>query len=463
MKATLGQCAEWVGGRLIGEWDLPIAGVCADSRLAVENALFVGIAGPNFDGNDFVTAAAENGCVAALVRDERFLHGLPGIVVADTISGLGALAAGYRRERQIPWIAITGSNGKTTTREVLACILRSRGPIACSTRNYNNNIGVPLSVLSAPDNAWAGVVEIGTNLRGEIAALARLVQPQVAIVTSIGSAHLEGLGSPKGVAEEKGSLFEVLPSDGLAVFSSEVQYRHVLEERVHCQRRLFSLEGHGDIFAEGIGVTESGLHFAAWATPFDVALLGRHNVGNVLGAVAAADWIGVTPAEAAAALRGFRPVGGRLCLRKCGPIRVLDDTYNANPDSLCAAIQVLGELPAKRRVAIVGAMGELGPSSARLHRESGYLIAREGVDLVLATGASTVELAEAAATGAASCRVHYFPSVGALLPRLPELVQAGDLVLVKGSRASRMEKVVGRIEHLYGKQEREGCRGTPHA
>lgn len=455
MRATLEQCAQWSEARPVGDPQLPIEAVHADSRLCRDGSLFVGIAGPRFDGNEFVESAFANGAVAALVQDEKHLGGRPGLVADDTIAALGKLAHGYRMSLDIPWIGLTGSNGKTTTREILACILRQRGPVVSSLRNYNNNIGVPLSILSAPDGAWAGVIEIGTNAPGEIYPLACMLAPKMGIITTVGRAHLEGLGSPEAVAREKASLFDALPEDGFAVLPLDTPHHGILAERAPANRRVFSVEQGADIFAENIEVSPEGLRFDAWETHFESPLLGRHNVGNILAAVAAADWLGVTPAEAAEAVRDFDAVAGRLQPRRFGEVEVIDDSYNANPDSLRAAVDLLCSLPAKRRVAIVASMGELGAFSEQFHRESGFMMAKAGIDLLIAAGPATVALAEAGATGSARIRVHYFPSVAAILPRLAELIQAGDLVLVKGSRAAHLEKVVGRLERVFGRRGRK--------
>jgi UDP-N-acetylmuramoyl-tripeptide--D-alanyl-D-alanine ligase len=463
MRTPLGQCAEWCGGDLFGDRNLEITGICADSRLCGPGDLFVGIAGPNFDGNEYVADAVKHGAVAALVREEGHLNGLPGIVAIDTIAALGSLAYSYRMNRDIPWIGITGSNGKTTTRELLTCILETRGTVASSMRNYNNNIGVPLSILAAPDDAWAGVIEIGTNFPGEVAALAAVLRPEIGILTSVGRAHLEGIGTPQDIAREKASLMEALPDDGLAIYPLNAPHREEIEARVHSNRRTFAVEGDADIRAEGIEPTETGARFSAWTIDFDLPLPGQHNVSNALAAIAAADWLGVTPAEAADALQRVEAVPGRLQVKQFGPVRVIDDTYNSNPESLTAAVEVLCGMEARRRVAIIGPMAELGDQSDALHRQAGIFIGQQAVDVLIVCTPRAVGLAEAAATASASCKVHYFPSVSALLPRLKELLQGDDLILLKASRIARMEKAVGRIESIFAGRRRESPKGAEHA
>ncbi|MFH0910291.1 MAG: UDP-N-acetylmuramoyl-tripeptide--D-alanyl-D-alanine ligase [Planctomycetota bacterium] len=453
MQVALGRCADWVGGRLVGGRELVIERISTDSRVPGPGALFVGIDGPHYKGSDFILQAAANGAVAGMVQSEEELRDLPGIVVPDTTAALGSLARGFRLERNIPWVGITGSNGKTTTREMLACILRRRGPVAASLRNYNNRIGVPLSILAAPDDAWAGIIEIGTSAPGEVAELTRILQPTVGILTTVGCGHLEGLGDIDGVMREKGALLEALPKTGLAIYPAETRCKYYFASRLACPAKHFSHERRdADLMAEGVICDEKGIRFRAWQTAFDIPALGRQNVSNALAAVAAADWLGVRPAEASEALRAFQPIPGRMGLERAGTLRILDDTYNANPDSLCAAVRFLAEVAAKRRVAVVGTMGELGPASELLHRRCGHLMARAGLDLILSVGVGTVALAEAASLGAARCRVHYFPSVASLLPRLSTLIQPEDLVLVKGSRMMHMERVVGKLRHIYHKE-----------
>ncbi|MHC4870369.1 MAG: UDP-N-acetylmuramoyl-tripeptide--D-alanyl-D-alanine ligase [Planctomycetota bacterium] len=467
MKFTLGECSEWISGELHGDWDLGFAHIFADSRLCQPPSLFVGITGPNFDGADFIKDAVANGAVAALVADKDALHGLPGIVCDDPIAALGRMAKAYRAKMDIPWVAVTGSNGKTTTRELLKCILEAKGSVACSVRNYNNRIGVPLSILSAPEDSWAGVIELGTNAPGEIEELSEILNPTIGIITSIGSSHLAGLKTVKGVAEEKSKIFEQLPEDGLAVFPADCQYRNIVEEKICQCAKPFSVDdesgSNGDISATDIICSEDGLAFKAWDTEFNVSVSGRHNVGNVLSAVVVADWLGITPSESAEKLKGFHCVSGRMNIIRIGQLTILDDTYNANPESMCAAVKFLCEIPARRRVCFVGYMGELGEQSEKLHRELGYLMARSGIDLLVTMGQDTVSLAESASTRAAGCKVHYFPSVTAVLPKIIDFIQPDDTILVKGSRKAKMERVVKVIADHFAKNKGDSGRKADNA
>lgn len=449
MEFSLGQCAEWASGELVGDWDLKFKYIVADSRLCKPESLFVAIPGPNYDGADFVQDAANKGAVAAIVSDKESLHGLPGIVCEDPISAIGMMAKKFRESTDIPWIAVTGSNGKTTTRELLACILKSKGNIVSSCRNYNNRIGVPLSILSAPEDAWAGVIELGTNAPGEIAELAEILRPDIAIITSIGASHLQGLKSVQGVAEEKAGIFDFLSENGLAVYPSNCQYRGVIDAKNLVRKKTFAMEGNADIVPSDIVCTEDNVSFSAWYTDFNVPVSGRHNINNIMAAIVTADSLGVTPVESAEALKKFKRVSGRLTIKKSGDITIIDDTYNSNPDSMCAAVKFLCDIPAKRRVCILGYMGELGSDSEKLHRECGYLIARSGVDLLLTMGQDTVTLAESASTRSVGCKVHYFPSVTAVLPKLSDFIQPGDTILVKGSRKAKMERIVNILMNIY--------------
>ncbi|MHC4884918.1 MAG: UDP-N-acetylmuramoyl-tripeptide--D-alanyl-D-alanine ligase [Planctomycetota bacterium] len=448
MKLSLEQCAQWCGGRLVGDPSIVVSGVAADSRLAQPGNLFVGIKGPNFDGNEYVVPARENGAVASMVESEAALKGGSGVVVENGIHALGRLAQAFRNSLDIPWVGITGSNGKTTTRELLACLLKSKGPVAVSTRNYNNNIGVPLSILNAPDEAWAGVIEVGTSAPGEIAALCEILSPTTGVVTSVGRAHLEGFGDSEAVGHEKSAILKALPEDGLAVYPSTCSSVEVLRQASGCRTLEYAVGEDAELTAEQVTVDSAGIHFFAWETQFNLPLLGEHNIGNALAAIAVADTLGVTPAESAEALESFHAVAGRLAIHEFGSIRVIDDTYNANPESLNAAIETLVTLEGTRKVAIVGSMLELGPDAEQLHRECGHMMARTGIDVVIAVGKETVSMAEAAASSSAGIRVNYFPSATAAFPKLSSLIHPDDLVLVKGSRGSRMERLVGRLERL---------------
>lgn len=449
MNVSMQQLASWSGGTLQGAGNEIITSVSQDTRTIVPGALYVAIRGEHFDGHAFLDAAFEAGAVAALVEDAEALGNRPGLVVNNTIEALSAMAHAYRHTLDIPWIAITGSNGKTTTREMLRVILEQRGPVACSIRSFNNHIGVPLTILNTPDNAWAGIIEVGTNAPGEVAALARIIDPTLAIITSIGHTHLEGLETCMGVATEKAALLAALPTTGLAVFPSGPEYFDIFRGRTPCQFRTFSLTGCADILAQEIYQENNGMHFRAWDMTFQIPALGRHNVSNALPAIVVADWLGILPEESAKALQCFVGASGRLQIRHMGSITVIDDTFNANPDSMEAGFDALMAISASRHVAILGEMLELGDATDTLHRRVGMSAARAGVQCILAVGRNTVALAEGASRASASCTVGHYFSKSALRMRLRSLIRPGDVVFVKGSHGARMDTVIDDIKEIF--------------
>ncbi len=444
MRLDLATVAEWTGGRLVGDRSVKVLSASVDTRTLGAGALFVALPGEHFDGHDYVGAAREAGATAALVMREAALAGLPGVVVNDPLTALGQLAHRFRWSQPlIPWVAVTGSNGKTTTREMLVRILRAKGPVAAPIKNFNNLIGLPLTVLGRPDDAWIGVLEMGTNHRGEIQRLTDIAMPTVAVVTSVAAAHLEGLGTVQDVAHEKACIFTRLPHDGLAVFPGDDEHAHLLRQRVHGRAATFSLTpGKGELVADEVGLDRGGLHFKIKGVPFDLPLLGLHNVRNALAAVIAAGHFGVGLEDAAKALAKFTPVPQRLELIDTGCLHIIDDTYNSNPGSLKAAADTLAQLPALRRVAVIGDMLELGEGSRNQHRDVGRYLATLSLDMILAVGPETLSLAESAAQAQARTVVRHFRTAPALLMELKRLLKPGDLVLVKGSRGMHLERIV---------------------
>ncbi len=449
MRATVKQIVEWTGGTLVcGHDRKEITGVSTDSRSIRPGEVFVALRGDNFDGHDFTAQAGARGA-AALVVEREGDNGEICIRVSDTLVALGAIAHRYRwSEPLIPWVGITGSTGKTTTRELLARILRSRGPVAVSPDNFNNFVGLPFSLLSRPADAWAGVVEIATSAPGEIERLTAIATPTVSVVTNIGPAHLAGLGSLEGVAREKAAIFTRLPGDGLAVYPAGDPQERILSASVPGQKATFAVDAPADMVAENVKAGSEGVSFTVRGVAFRLPLLGAHQASNCLAALLAAERLGVGLEEAARALAGVRPITNRLEMIATGELNILADAYNANPASLQAAVETLRSLDAGRTIAIVGDMLELGTESRRLHCEAGRQISLAGCDVILAVGRESVALAEGAAQACARPLVRHFMAVSSLLRELPHFLQTGDTVLVKGSRGMRMEQVVEALKQV---------------
>ncbi len=424
---------------MIGQ-DVPFNGVCTDSRSIVPGSLFIALRGPNHDGHQHVAAAAGAGAVALLVEHSVDCV-VPQIIVPDTRLALGQLAASWRQELATPLLAITGSNGKTTVKEMCAAILGEAGNTLATRGNLNNDIGMPLTLLRLQREHQYGVIEMGANHPGEIAYLTALARPQVAIINNAAAAHLEGFGSLEGVARAKGEIFEGLGENGVAIINADDQFAPLWRELTTEKSSIsFGLEQAADVTAKWQGdIYGSRLEVTTPVDEFrvDLALPGRHNVMNALAAIAAATALNIDSQQIVAGLESMKAVGGRLQAR-CGVngATVLDDSYNANPDSMRAGLQVLAECAGERYLAL-GDMGELGDDAAELHRQVGDEARRSGIDRLYACG----ELSRGAADAFGE-NGHFFEQQQQLIEALLPEMKNDVTVLVKGSRSSRMERVV---------------------
>ena len=440
IRMRLGEAAAALGVRAT-EDDVEFHGAGTDSRTIARGALFVAVRGPRFDGHDFVDGARSRGAAAALVeRAPR--ASIPFILVRDSVRALGELASAWRqRFHDLVLIGITGSNGKTTVKEMVAEIFRTQGPVSATRGNLNNEIGVPLTLCELEAGHRASVVEMGANHRGEIAALATLARPSVGVVTQCAPAHLEGFGSIEGVARAKGELFERLPDDATAVINADDRYAGLWRELAR-GRRCVSFGTGADADVQVRSASCSGHEHVSLNTPagrveIDLPLPGVHNAFNAGAAAAAAIAAGASLDAIREGLAAVRPAKGRLESKR-GPrgAEIIDDTYNANPASLRAALRVLEAKPAPRWL-VLGDMAELGPDGAGLHAEAGRHARCHGVERLLVIGELSVQAAYAFGDGAA-----HFPDCSALVDRLRDELPDGATVLVKGSRSMAMERVV---------------------
>jgi UDP-N-acetylmuramoyl-tripeptide--D-alanyl-D-alanine ligase len=440
---TLAELARCGSGRLVGP-DRTFDTISIDSRTLGLGALFAALKGDRFDGHDFAAAAAERGAVALLV--ERALPiALPQVVVPDALGALSACARARRRQFGGAVVAVTGSNGKTTTKEMIGAILGRRGSCLVTKGNLNNHIGVPLTLLSLQGEHHSAVIEMGANHRGEIAHLASIAEPQIGIVTNAGAAHLEGFGSLDGVAEGKGELFAALPEAGVAVVNVDDRYAGRWRSLAAGRRIVtFGLEPDAEFSARNVvsSVDQTGpvLTFDVIApggtVPVRLALAGLHNLRNALGAAAAAQAAGASLEDVAAGLSSVKPVKGRLEFRPAVNGAVLvDDSYNANPGSLKAGLDAFRSFAGARWL-VLGDMMELGPASDDLHREIGVYARETGVERLLAVGQRARGAAEAFGPGAA-----WFENVDDLINEARQTLRSDVAVLVKGSRANRLERV----------------------
>ncbi|MCC6767077.1 MAG: UDP-N-acetylmuramoyl-tripeptide--D-alanyl-D-alanine ligase [Deltaproteobacteria bacterium] len=425
--------------------------ITTDTRTLAAGDLFVALAGERHDAHDFAAAAAAAGARGLVVARPVTLPSEADVVVVevdDTLRALQALAADLRRRVAPRVLALTGSNGKTTTKEMLAAILEEVAPgrVLKTQGNLNNLIGVPLTLLGlAGDEAYA-VVEMGMNAYGEIRRLTEIADPDVGLITNVGPAHLEGLGSVEGVARAKGELFATMRRDATIVVNAEDP--HVRAQAAAFPGRQVAFGAGTDVTAEAItcdarGAAAFRLRIAGGAVDVRLRVPGRHNVMNALAAAAAAWVVGAAPAAIAAGLAAAEPVGGRMrVVALASGVTVVDDSYNANPASVAAALRSLADAPAIRRIAVLGDMLELGSASPAQHRAVGALAGTVGLAALYLHGDFARETAAGAATGMAAAAIHVAASHAAIADALAADARRGDWVLVKGSRGQRMEEVV---------------------
>jgi UDP-N-acetylmuramoyl-tripeptide--D-alanyl-D-alanine ligase len=457
MRLDVQRIAQLTGGQVLPPGArATVSGVSTDSRTLRPGDLFVALRGERFDGHSFLARAVEGGAAACL--SEEVVAGLPVPVVhvSDTLHALGELAAARRREFAGPVVAVTGSSGKTSTKEMLAAILALTGPGLKTEGNFNNLIGLPLTLFRLePDHRWA-VLEMGMSARGEIARLAQIAAPDIGIITNVGPAHLETLHGLDGVARAKGELFAALPAGGTAVINADDERVAGIPVANGVRRLLFGFGAAAEVRAEAVAAAGASVSFrlllpeGAWPVTLPVA--GRHNVANALAAAAAATALGVLGEVIARGLGSFRPASGRMEVVSLADGTVLvEDSYNANPLSVRAALAALDEMGGEgRRIAVLGDMLELGEAAAGLHREVGAAAARH-VDLLLLLGPLASETAAGAReAGMAAEAVTVVASHEEAAERLRQLLRPGDRVLVKGSRGMRMEKVSALLRAAAG-------------
>jgi UDP-N-acetylmuramoyl-tripeptide--D-alanyl-D-alanine ligase len=434
---------------------MEIKGISIDSRTVKEGELFIAIRGERYDGHDFVPDVIRKGAWGAIVDRSALeakygdISGLKNVIpVDDTLFSLQEMALMHRKKFLLPVIAVTGTNGKTTTKEMLASILLQRGPVLKNEGNLNNHIGVPLTLLKLEARHKAAIIEMGMSGLGEIETLARLAMPSVGVITNIGPAHLQFLGSMDAVAQAKGELLQIMRSDGTAVLNADDHYFNKLRDKYPGRVLSFGIDRQADVQAKSIGQDRDLTDFTLRADERSVLVrlrtVGRHNVYNALAAAAAALAAGLPLETVKFGLEEFRPVAMRSELRNMNGRTVLADYYNANPASVKAALETLASLKGgKRTVAVLGDMLELGDTAVEAHRETGRTASNLGIDLLICVGPLARHIVEGAiAAGMARNRVFEAETTSQGAALLHEHSRPCDIVLVKGSRGMKMEKVL---------------------
>ena len=436
-----------------------IDGVSIDTREPCGARLFVALKGSLADGHDFVGAAIANGAAALLVSSGRKAEvsavagKIPVFDVKDTLAGLQALAARYRALVNPRVIAVTGSSGKTGTKDLIAAIVAKRFKVHATPGNLNNHIGLPLTILGMDGSEDVCVTEMGANHRKEITTLAGIAKPDIGVVTNVGPAHLEYFGSLKGVAAAKAELLEALPEEGTAVLPADDEFVDFLKERTKARTLTFGFSERADRRIVNLEKRDSGgYRFRVGDVGIEVARYGKHHVLNAAAAAVVGSIVGIPPGEIASAVLEAPVHSGRGVLFDLEGILFFDETYNSNPASLRAAVDAFLEIPVKgRRWLVLGDMLELGSSSAELHREAGISCGRAKVDGIFTIGVESVELNRAAAELRKSPEhITHFLDAATLAAYLNDLLAPGDAVLVKGSRGMHTEDILESIGTMRG-------------
>ena len=451
----LGQIAAWLG-RDVPSGDLRVRRVVTDSRVVKPGDLFVALHGEKFDGHAFLAAAQAAGAVGAVVSTpDPGLQDWPQLPVPDTLAALQGIAAAYRKTLPLRTVSVTGSNGKTSTKEMVAAVLGARYRAGKTAGNLNNHIGVPLTLLSFGSQDEFGVVEMGMNHPGELKPLAALARSEAAVITNIGVAHIGHFHSQEAIAAEKASVAEAIGPDGFVALNANDRFTPFIAARCRAPVITAGL-GRGDVQARDLRFHDYGvdftLHDGSCAEKVELPVPGEHMAANATLAVAAGLRFGVSLAEAARALAGLQLPGGRFRVQRLREVLIVDDAYNANPDSVVAALRTVARMQSgKRKVAVLGRMAELGKESAAGHRRVGRSAAEAGFDCIVTVGDEAAEIGRAAAA-AGSPLVRATGSHDEAVQLLQGVLRAGDVVLVKGSASAEVGRVICGLEAL----EKEG-------
>ncbi len=424
--------------------------VNTDSRQGQAGDLFIAMSGERFDGHAFLEEVAARGAVAVMVERGHKLAELPNcavIQVTNTRQAYGQIGAAYRKRFSVPVIAVAGSNGKTSTKELIAAVLRQKMGTLWSEASYNNDVGVPATLLRLDKTHHAVVVEVGTNHPGELAPLVKLIAPQFGVITNVAREHLEFFGDLDGVAKEEGVLAELLPADGTLFLNGDNEWSVDIAKRSKATVVRVGSSANCDWRVRGVKLDKNGSVFTVetaqkeFCGTYRIRLLGRHQVGNALFAIALGAELGLRRDEIKLGLEECVPAKMRLEIYEASGVRVLDDAYNANADSMLAALLVLQELPCKgRRVAVLGDMAELGAQSESAHAEVGRRAAELGVEQLIAVGKMAGTMAQAARDAGLS-RVIELENAESAASSIKSFLKVGDTVLLKASRSSRLERI----------------------
>jgi UDP-N-acetylmuramoyl-tripeptide--D-alanyl-D-alanine ligase len=470
VRYTAADVAQWCGGEVVsGSPDTKLLGLAIDTRKVTPGCLFAAIVGPNHDAHKFLAQAKDAGASGLLMQtgsdvDLAAFADIAVIAVADTTKSIGDLATGHRGRFAGTVIALTGSCGKTTTKEMISAVLETAGPCLKTQGNLNNNFGVPLTLLSRRPEDVRAVVEMGMNHRGEIAVLANIGLPDIGLVTNVGTAHIEYLGSQEEIAAEKGDLFAALGAGGTAVANWDDPHVRAQSDRAAGRVTSFGVNPDADVRAENTRFEEDGAYHFTLLTPkgeaqVRIKALGDTTVINALAAAAVGVACDLSVETIAAGLGNYAGIAGRMGRHTlAGGVSLIDDTYNANPQSMSAAISSLAFLATKGRgIAILGGMGELGANAPQAHRDAGKQVFEAGAALLVTVGDAAQGIAQGAGeAGMAAAQIHRCDTHEEAARAVQPTLASGDWILVKGSRAARMERVVEELVKANKHEQNDG-------
>lgn len=451
---TIHEVEAATGGKLLAPCTDPVvfSEVDTDTRAIARGSLFVAFKGERFDGHGFVEQALQHGAAGAIVsevRDEYKAAKAPIFVVPDTLTAYQELARFHRRRFAIPVIAVTGSVGKTSTRNLIATVLAQKYTVLQTEKNFNNEIGLPKTLLQLTKDHQTCVVEMGMRGLGQIEALARIAEPTIGVVTNVGKSHIELLGSQENIAKAKGELVEALDEQGIAILNDDDVRVRSMDARCKGQVVRYGTGPAADVRAEDIGMDERGLHFTChcFGTTFtaQVPVIGRHHVYNSLAAIAVGHMAGLDAVQMQQGLAAYQGVPLREELVHIGSYTFINDSYNANPASMSSAIHTLASLTRGRKIAVLGGMGELGDWAPKEHARIGQLIVQEKIDILITLGDLGAYIAEAARQEGMQA-VYTVQTHAEAADKLRELMQPSDTILLKGSRTFEMEKILPYFE-----------------
>ena len=450
---TLNNIARACGGRLFGgDGEREIAGAVMDSRQVEKDFLFFAVKGERVDGHQFIPQVMEQGAACAVCEREQELSAGPYILVENVREAMQDIAAFYRSTLAMPIVGITGSVGKTSTKELIATVLGKKYPVLKTQGNYNNELGVPLTLLRIREEHRVAVVEMGINHFGEMHRLSRMAAPNIVVMTNIGDCHLEALGSREGILKAKSEIFDYLAEDGTVIVNGDDELLATMKQVNKKTVVTFGIKENNkcyatDIRSKGLFGTSAMLHLASGSFPVEIPLPGEHMVYNALAAAAVGEALGLTPSEIAEGISSVKPTAGRSNLIQCADKVLIDDCYNANPVSMCAALDLLA-MADTRKVAILGDMFELGENAEKLHGDVGRHAAKCGIDALICVGELSENMAKAAGKEALreGQQVHYYGTKAQLLQDLCNLVKPGDTILVKASHGMGFGDIVEKLK-----------------